>query len=129
MIYTPIEIIAMVIIAGSVIKMLMLLVNAKSWMNFVKGFYKNVALAQILGLIVAAVVLYYLRDAGITIVQILAVMGFLAGMLLVGLAPYVGDIVKKYERQVRGGSIIKDNWLYVLLWLAILVWGAKELFM
>jgi hypothetical protein len=128
MTYTPIEIIAIVIIAVAVIKMLILLINAKAWMNFAKGFYKNVALAQILGLIIAAVVLYYLRDAGITIVQILAVITFFAGILMVGLAPHVGDLIKKYERQAKSGSIFKDNWLYTLIWIALLVWGVKELF-
>ena len=129
MVYTSIEIIAIVIIAAAVIKMLVLAVNAKAWMNFSKGVYKSVAFAQIIGLIIAAVVLYYLLGAGITIVQILAVMAFLAGILMVGLAPYLGDLIKKYEGQIKRGHMWKENWLYLLIWIVILVWGIKELFM
>ena len=129
MVYTPIEIIAIVIIAGAIIKMLMLAVNAKGYMNFAKGFYKSAGFAQLIGLIIAAVVLYYLLGAGITIVEILAVMAFLSGLLMVGLAPHLGDLIKKYEGQIKRGRMWKENWLYTLIWIVILVWGIKELFM
>ena len=128
MVYTSIEIIAIIIIAAAVIKMVFLAINAKGYMNFAKGFYKSAGIAQLIGVIIAAIVLYYLNQAGITIVQILAVMAFLAGILVVGLAPHLEDLIKKYEGQIKRGHMWKENWLYILIWIALLVWGVKELF-
>jgi len=125
---TAINNIALILIIVSVIKMLVLLVKPAAWMNFGKNVFKNKALAQIIGLVIAGVVLYYLNDAGISIVTILAVIAFLGGLLLVGLAGYVEDIITKYDAQIKRGNLWKENWLYALLWIALLVWGAKELF-
>jgi hypothetical protein len=130
MAFTSVEIIALIVIVAAVIKMLVLLVNPQGWMNFARGIYKNTALAQIIGLILAGVVFYYIYYvAGMTIVQILAVMAFLAALLMVGLAPHIGDLLKKYQGQIKRGRLWQENWLYTLIWIVLLIWGAKELFM
>ena len=49
-------------------------------------------------------------------------------MSLVGIAPHVGDLMSKYEGQIERGKLWKENWLYSLLWIALLGWGVKELF-
>jgi hypothetical protein len=129
MTFTSVEIIALIVIIAAIIKMLILLVNPQGWMKFAKGMYKNVVLAQIIGLILAVVILYYLLGAGITIVQILAVMAFLAALLMVGLAPHISDLLKKYQGQIKRGRLWQENWLYTLIWIVLLLWALKELFM
>jgi len=86
-------------------------------------------LAQLVGLILAAVVLYYLIGAGMTIVEILAVTAFVMALLLIGLAPYVGDFIKKIEGAIKRGRIWEESWLYTLVWIVLLAWALKELFM
>ena len=56
-------------------------------------------------------------------------MAFMMALLMVGMAPHVEDLIKKYEGQIKRGNIWKENWLYTLLWLVLLAWGVKELFM
>jgi len=129
MVFTPVEIIALIVIIGVAIKMLVLLVNPKKWIRIAKTFYKNAALAQIVGLILAGIILYYLVLEGISIVQILAVMALFASLLVVGLAPYLDDLIKKYEGMIKRGRLWKENWLYTLLWIVLLSWALKELFM
>ena len=128
MAFTPVEIIALVIIIFALIKMLVLLVNPKSWMNFAKGLYKTPAVTQIIALILAAVVLYYLLQE-LTIVQIVATMAFMALLLAIGLAPEVGSLIKKYETMIKKGNLWKEYWLYTLIWIILLLWALKELFM
>ncbi len=126
---TPIEIIALIVIVLIVIKMLVLLVKPMAWMNLAKGIYKNAIVAQVIGLILAIVVLYYLVNNGVGIVTILAVTAFVALLLMIGLATHVDDFIVKYERQIKAGIMWKENWLYVIIWIALVIWGAYEFFM
>ena len=125
---TPVEIIALVVIVAAAIKMLVLLVKPTAWMDFAKRFYSRSDLARIVSLILAAIVLYYLTQAGITIVQILAVTAFVALLIVVGLAPNIGSIMNRYKAQIKSGKLWKTHWFYALLWLALIVWGALVLF-
>jgi len=129
MAFTPVEIIALVMIIFSAIKILVLLVNPKSWMNFVKGFYKNPGLVKVFGFILAIIVFYYLYYiSGITIVQILAVTAFIALFVLIGIAGETEELIKKYQGMIKKGKLWKRYWFYTLLWIILLVWGVKELF-
>jgi len=124
---TPIEIIALILIALAFIKMVILLVKPKAWMNLTKSIYSNKILIQVVAFILASILLYYLLQE-LTIVQILAVIAFTAFLVVLGLASEVEFIVKKYEAQIKNGSLWKKHWFYVLVWLVLLIWGAYELF-
>ena len=121
MAYTPVEIIALIMIVAVAIKMVVILVNPMAWMNFARKTYSNVRAVQISSLILAVVILYYLLQE-MTIVQILAVTAFMGAMLAMGLAPHIGSIIKRYEAQIKKGQMWKDNLIYALIWIALLVW-------
>ena len=125
---TAVNNLALIVVIVAVIKMLVLLFKPQAWMNFAKGIYKNTVLVQIVGLVLAGVILYYLTGAGITIVQIMAVMAFLGVLLMIGLATNVDDLIAKFEGQIKRGNIWKENWLYALIWIVLLIWAIKELF-
>ncbi|MFC1710612.1 hypothetical protein ACFLZJ_00420 [Nanoarchaeota archaeon] len=127
MAFTSIEILALILIVVSVIKIITLLVNPKGWFKFAKGFWKNSALARIVSLILAVVVFYYLTLT-MSIVQILAVTLFVALLFAVGLSGRLDDLMKIYDKQVKSGKLWAENWLYTVLWLILLVWGVIELF-
>jgi len=129
MAFTAIETIALVLIVVSVIKILVLLVNPKSWMNFAKGVYKNPDAVKVVSFILAAIVLWYLVQSGITIVQILAVTVFVALLFLIGLATEFNAFVKKSEALIKRGKLWQEYWFYTLIWIALLIWAIKELFM
>lgn len=124
---TSVEIIALVIIVLATIKMLVLLVKPRAWMNLTKALYKKPVLAQIVALILAGIVIYYLTQAGISIVQILAVSTFVALLFMIGFANDVGYFVKKYQDLIKKGHLWRDYWLYTLLWIALLIWGVLEI--
>ncbi|MBI5803397.1 hypothetical protein HY448_01795 [Candidatus Pacearchaeota archaeon] len=112
----------------SAIKISILLVKPKSWIDFAKWLYSKTITTSIVALILAAITLYYLIQSGITIVQILAVTAFVALLLIVGLAPQMSVLIKRYEIMVREGKLWKEYWLYILIWIALIGWGAKEVF-
>ena len=128
MTFTPVEIIALVIIIFSVIKMFVLLVNPKSWMNFAKGIYAKPNVTSFGAFVLGAIVLYYLIQSGITIVEILAVTAFVSLLIMIGLAKEIGPLIKKYEAMIKKGNLWKEYWFYILIWVILLAWGAWELF-
>ena len=128
MAFTPIETIALVLIVISVIKIVILLVNPKSWMNFVKNLYSKQKTISVVAFILGAIVLYYLLQSGITFVEILAVTAFVALLMLIGLAKEVGPLIKKYDSIIKKGNLWKDYWFYTLIWVILLIFGARELF-
>ncbi|MBU0894126.1 MAG: hypothetical protein KKF48_01390 [Nanoarchaeota archaeon] len=125
---TPLEIIAFVLIIVGIVKILVLAFNPKSWMNFAKGIWKTSALG-IIYFVLAALVFYYLIQE-LTIIQILAVTAFVA--LLIGLqfARYSKETMTFVQKMIRNKKDVwSKNWLYILIWLILMLWGLKELFM
>ena len=126
--FTPVENIVFILIVISVIKIVILLVNPKSWMNFVKNLYSKQKTISVVAFILGAIVLYYLLQSGITFVEILAVTAFVALLMLIGLAKEVGPLIKKYDSIIKKGNLWKDYWFYTLIWVILLIFGARELF-
>ncbi len=125
---TPIEIIALIVIIISAIKIIVILVNPKSWADIVKKVWVNPMVMSIVSLILAAIVLYYLIQSGLTIVQILAVTAFVALLMAVGIGMYATEVISMATKMLKKG-ILKKAWFYTLIWVALIVWGAYELFM
>lgn len=125
---TPIGIIALILILVSAIKIVVILVNPKSWADVVKKIWANPMVMSIVSLILAAIVLYYLIQSGLTIVQILAVTAFVGLLMAVGIGIYANEVISMATKMLKKG-LMKKAWLYTLIWIILLIWGAYELFM
>ena len=123
-----IEILALIIIIVSAVKIIVLLINPKSWMNVVDGVYRNKALTTVASLILAAVVLYYLTQAGITIVHIFAVMTFFMLVIAIGFSAYGSEVRALGQKLLKDKTLIRKSWLYILVWIALMVWGLYAIF-
>lgn len=128
MAYTPVEIIALIIIIFTAIKLVVIVINPGSWMNFSKKLWSNRPVSMVISLILAAIVFYYLIRE-ISIVQIIATMVFFTLLLSISLGDHVKEMIKYYEKKVKTKTLwTGGKWLSSLIWLALLVWGAIELF-
>lgn len=120
---TPIEIIALVVIVLSALKIVLL---RNVWIKVVRKLYSAPKVLFVVELALAVVVLYYLIQV-FSIVEILAVIGF--GALLTGMSfAAFGKETKVWAGKVLNKDIWKKAWLPTLVWLALIVWGALELF-
>ena len=127
---TSVEILALIFLVAAAIKILVILISPKSWSDLVvKKVWKNSNLMMIVSLILAAAVLYLLLGAGITITEIFAVMLFLSLLAAVGVAIYAREVVSVAQRLLKDRNIVKKSWLYLLIWIILILWGLKELFM
>ena len=128
MAFTPIEIIALVLLVLAAVKIVVLLISAKVWMNFAKKLYKNKIVFQLVCLVLAAIVLYYLIQGGMSIIHVFAVMAFTALLLALGLADSIKKIIPVFEKHIKDKTLLKAYWLYTLVWLALMAWAVIELF-
>jgi len=122
-----IEIIASIIIVLSVIKLVVLALSPKSVYSFARKIYSHPNVMSVSALVLAAVVLYYLIDAGITIVDIFAVMLFIVLIMVVGIARYANEMMDWVMKKDLK-NMLKEMWLYILIWVVLLVWGIVALF-
>ena len=125
---TPIEIIALVFIVLAAVKMLILLVKPMAWMNGTMKTFSNKIFTQFVGLVIAGIVFYYLRQGGMSIVQILAVSAFVSALMMIAFAGHINDFAAKYKGLIKRGKLWQEYWLYTLIWLILMGWGVKELF-
>ena len=110
----------------SLVKLAVVLLNPRAWLGFAKRLYANPQGTSFVSLAVAGVVLYLLIRSGLDIVQILAVCVFVVCLVIVGIAPYAPQLFAWIETQ-DVEQLIKRQWLYVSVWIALLAWGAYTL--
>jgi hypothetical protein len=124
---SAIEILASILIAIAVIKIIIFLFKPELWFNFIEKVYFSPFLVSVLGLFASVTVLYLLVSSGITIIEILAVSLFIVLLMMTGLANYADEIVKWAKGQ-SFTFMMKRLWLYSLTWILLIAWGARELF-
>lgn len=124
----PLEIIALLLVAFSLAKLTIFLLSPTAWLGFARRLYARPEIASPVALLLAAIVLYFLLSAGLTIVQILAVFAFLALILAAGFARHAGDLIDwAMKRDPR--TWLREQWLLSLIWLALLAWGLVAIFL
>jgi len=128
MVFTPIEWMALILIVVSAVKIIVILIKPSAWnTKVVKKVWANPNLAMVVSLILAAIVLYYLLQGGLTIVEILAVTLFVALLIGAGMAGYKNELINMADKMLKDKSMIKKSWLYIVVWVILLAWGAKVL--
>lgn len=124
---TPIEIIALIFIIVAAIKILVILVKPKAWLDMVvKKVWVSPFITGLICLVLAIIVLYYLIQE-LTIIQIFAVMGFVGLLAGVGIAAYAKEIVGLAGKLMNKG-IVKRAWLQIIIWIILIIWGLYTLF-
>lgn len=121
-----IDILAGLLILLAVVKLTLLSFNAPTWPAAAKALYARPTVTATISYLLAGVVLYVLLQSGLTIVQILAVCLFVMLLLIPGLAPYMGEVLRGLEGKTFR-QILRDQWLYTLVWMILLGWGVSVL--
>lgn len=125
--FGTIETLATIIIAISVIKLTVLSISPPAWFRFANMIYRKPKVTSLVALLLAALVLYFLRGAGTTIIEILAATLFISLLMVLSLARHVKTITDFYTKK-GATNIWKEHWLDTLVWVILLIWGIKELF-
>ena len=120
------EVIALILILVSFIKILYLFFNKKGWWNFVGKFYRRSVLSTIVLLVLAAVVFGYLL-VEITIVQLMAALALASLVFAIAFLQYpkeMGEFAQKaYKKKFSVVQII-----FVIIWIFISLWALVVIF-
>ena len=121
------EVLASILIFFIIIKLVVILVSPKAWMEFARKVYVKPQVTSAISFILALVVLYFLLSSGITIVHILAVTLFIVLVIVVGMAKYADALIDWAIAQDLN-NILKEQWFYTLVWLALIIWGIQAIY-
>jgi hypothetical protein len=124
--FGTLEFLALILISIVIIKTIVLIVNPNYWYQFVEKLYAKPRVISIASLLSAGLVLYLLVTSGVTVIEILAVSLFIMLLIVTGIAKYV-DIIIAWSREQGIVFIVKELWLYTLVWLLLLAWGVGEI--
>lgn len=118
-----IETIAWIFVVAGLLKIVILLVNPKSYMNFSKEFMKIRGL-KVIYLILAGVVFYYLVQNGFNIVQILAVGAFMSLLIGAQMMGYSKELMSLSQKILKNKKDFwTRNWFIMLVWIFLLITG------
>lgn len=79
-----------------------------------------------IALLLAAVVLKYLL-AELTIVQIFAVMSFMAFLMVIGVAFYAKETTTMINKLLKDRNVLKKGRLAITIWTVLMIWVLYEL--
>ena len=128
MISTPIEAIAFVLIAISLIKIIVIAIDPMIWYrNVVKVIFSNKRTTQVVSLTLAAIVLYYLLIE-LSIIDIFASIFFMALIMMFGFASFGAKFLGFAEDIYKEKNVLNRYWFYTAIWIVLLLWGLQELF-
>ena len=122
--FEVIDILAGIVLLIGVLKLIILFFSPAVLYRFVGRIYSNSQITKSIYLVLAAIVLYLLVTAGITILEIFAVSLFFSLLMGVGLANYAREIIN----QIDPKTFIKENLIYIGVWIVLMIWGISELF-
>jgi len=124
---TIIQIFALIVIALAAIKMIVILIKPKAWLELVKLIYAKPALTMAVSLILAVITLNYLIEE-ITITQILASMIFIMLIGALTISGYFKEMSPMFEKMLKDKKILRKAWLPIIVWVILLVWAIIEIF-
>jgi len=124
---TTLELMALIVAVVAIVKILFLITKPAKWIEFVERIYSKPSIIMVVALILGYWALQALLDAGITIVEIFAVMLFLVFLMTLSIAVYPKEIIPIGKKMLRDKSLIKKGWLAILVWFLLSIWVIKEI--
>ena len=124
--FTPVELIALILVVFLVIKILLYFTSPRGLLNIEKGFLSHPSILRWISLILAGIVLnYILKEVSIT--QIFAVLAFLSLLFVIGASFFGREIINMKESVIRSEDGVRKLKWYAFLWIILLVWVLEEI--
>lgn len=124
---TPIEIMALIVVIISLIKLIVILINQNAWLSLAKNLYKNPVGTTLVSLLLGYTVLKNLL-VELSIVQIFAVLLFFMFLMMISFSAFSKETLEFAERIYKEKHILRKSWLSVIIWVALLVWVLANIF-
>jgi len=104
---------ALILAAVALIKIIVILIKPISWIKVVDTVYAIPMLTAFISLVLSAVVLFYLIEAGFGIV---------------GVSVYAKEFLPLARKMLKDRTFVKKSWLYIIIWIVLIIWVFYEIF-
>ena len=123
----PIEFIATVLALVVLIKIIVIIINKKIWLDKVaEPVYKNSKASSVVLIILALVILYYLLQE-LSIIQIYAVVAFSSALIGFGLMRYSKEFLQTI-RKVYSKKLDSWSWVSIIIFVILSLWVLNNIF-
>ena len=123
----PVEIIAFLMAALGLVKLVTVVTKPKAWLTVVKKYYANPQGTAAGGAIAALIILYFLLKE-ISIVQIFAAMAFMMALMTVGMAFFSPELLEFSEKMLKQKKVINRTWPAIIIWIVLIAWVLMAIF-
>jgi len=124
--FTALETIALAFIVLSLTKLIIVIVNRNSWLKLTNKIYNKPIQTTIILALLGILILFYLVQE-LSIVQIIATMAFASIIFGLGFLQYPKEMhklsMKLLKKKFSPGIIV-----YILIWIALILWAAITIF-
>lgn len=116
---STIELLAVIIAAVTLAKIIVISINLKAWDRFVDPIYFHPAISTVIFTVLLGVTGYYVLQE-LTIVQVYAALLPLAMLMGLGMFPYTKALLK-WRKEIEEEGVGKD-WYPIIIWTVLSVW-------
>ncbi len=126
---TALEVIATIFAIFVLVKIAIVLVNPRVWMeNVAKPLLGNPPLARAVYAGLAVVIGYFVLTS-LNIADVFAVMLFTAFLIGLGMLPYAEAMLKiAEEKSATRAELLRNAWLPIVIWVGIALWVLSTVF-
>ncbi len=123
----PVELLAFLVAAFGMIKLIVVMTQPQGWISFVKKFYAYPRLTMAVSLLAALIILKILL-VELTIVQIFAAMAFMMALIATGLAAFAKEILDFSQTILKKKNFLSRAWPLVSAWTVLIIWVLVVIF-
>ena len=123
---TALNIIALIFIIVSIIKLLVILINKKDWLPVVRTFYSKPIASSIIVAILTVIVFYFLIQQ-LSIVEIISAAAFISLLFMLSFLQFKKELLEMATK-IYKDKLSPATWVYILIWLGLMGWALYELF-
>jgi len=117
---------ALVAAVAVLVKILTIIIKPKAWLNLTEKIWKAPNIVMFVCLVLAAFVFYNLIQE-LTMVEIFAVILFVALLGGVSIASYHKEFMGVASKMLKDRKSLRKAWISLVVWLFLALWALKEL--
>ncbi|PIN95153.1 hypothetical protein COU53_00785 [Candidatus Pacearchaeota archaeon CG10_big_fil_rev_8_21_14_0_10_30_48] len=122
---TPIETIALIFAVIGIVKLLVIIIDRRSWFPIIRGIYGNPKISSVIVFVLVLIVFYYLIKE-ITMVQLMATIGFVSLLIALAFLQWNKEVLT-LSKKILKDKLSLGTLIYLLLWLVLMLWTIYEI--
>jgi len=121
-----IGIFALVVAVVALVKIVTILIKPIAWYRLAEKIWRAPNVVMVACLVLGGIVFYSLIQE-LTIVEIFAVILFVALLGGISVASYHEEFIGLASKMLRDRKFLRKAWISIIVWLFLILWALKEI--